>query len=83
MKIANADRLIHHFEHVVAVKLFTPAEIVTIIKRCSCEIPTEEKLIFHQDGDTIIVDNLTAKRKFDSIFGGSPLYSEVQSHDDT
>jgi len=83
MKIANADRLIHHFENVVDVKLFTPAEIVTIIKRCSCEIPTDQELTFTQEGLEIIVTNQTEKRKLDSIFGGSPLYSEVQSHDDT
>lgn len=38
MKIANADKLIHHFENVVDVKLFTVPEIVTIIKSFSIEI---------------------------------------------
>ena len=45
MKIANADRLIHHFENVVDVKLFTVPEIVTIIKSFSVEIPEGTELI--------------------------------------
>lgn len=39
MKIANADKLIHHFENTVDVKLFTVPEIVTIIKNFSMELP--------------------------------------------
>ena len=39
MKIANADRLKHHFENLVDVKLFTPAQILTIIDTFSVEIP--------------------------------------------
>lgn len=39
MKIANADKLKHHFEHVVMVKLFTVPEILTIIDTFSEEIP--------------------------------------------
>jgi hypothetical protein len=39
MKIANTDRLIHHFESCVDVKLFTIPEIVTIVKSFSVEIP--------------------------------------------
>lgn len=39
MKIANADKLKHHFEHVVMVKLFTVPEILTIIDTFSREIP--------------------------------------------
>lgn len=37
MKIANADKLIHHFEHVVMVKLFTVPEILTIIDTFTSE----------------------------------------------
>ena len=45
MKIANTDRLIHHFESCVDVKLFTVPEIVTIIKSFSVEIPEGTQLI--------------------------------------
>lgn len=38
MKIANADKLKEHFENVVDVKLFTPAQILTIIDRFSSEV---------------------------------------------
>lgn len=39
MKIANADKLIKHFENVVDVHLFTPAQIITIIDTFSVEVP--------------------------------------------
>lgn len=39
MKIANADKLIKHFENVVDVHLFTPAQIITIINTFSVEVP--------------------------------------------
>lgn len=45
MKIADADRLIHHFESCVDVKLFTVPEIVTIIDSFSVEIPEGSELI--------------------------------------
>jgi len=45
MKIANADKLIHHFEHTVMVKNFTVPEIVTIIKNFSIDIPEKSKVI--------------------------------------
>lgn len=38
MKIANADKLKHHFEHVVMVKNFTVPEILTIIDTFSKEV---------------------------------------------
>ena len=48
MKIANADKLKYHFEHVVMVKLFTVPEILTIIDTFSSEandwIPIEYRL---------------------------------------
>ena len=71
MRIANADKLIHHFEHTVMVKTFTVPEIVTIIKRFSGEIPEGHELIFHQEGNEIIITDLDEKRKLDSIFGGT------------
>ena len=70
MLIANANRLIHHFETVVDVKLFTPAEIITIIETCSCEIPEGDKLVFSREGNDIIVTNITQATKFKALFGG-------------
>ena len=60
MKIADTDRLIHHFESCVDVKLFTVPEIVTIVKSFSVEIPEETDIIMmprkkYQD---VILDNL-------------------------
>ena len=60
MKIANSDKLIHHFESCVDVKLFTVPEIVTIVKSFSVEIPEETDIIMmprkkYQD---VILDNL-------------------------
>lgn len=46
MKIANADKLIHHFENVVDVKLFTPAMICTIIDTLSVELPDCTQIIY-------------------------------------
>ena len=48
MKITNADKLIHHFENTVDVKLFTVPEIVTIIKSFSVEIPEGTQLFENQ-----------------------------------
>lgn len=45
MKITNGDKLIHHFESVVDVKLFTVPEIVQIINSFSMEIPDEATLV--------------------------------------
>lgn len=44
MKIANADKLIHHFENTVDVKLFTVPEIVTIIKSFSVDINEDNQI---------------------------------------
>ncbi len=46
MRIVNADRLKHHFENVVDVKLFTPAMICTIIDTLSVEIPDGTEIIW-------------------------------------
>ena len=45
MKIANADKLIHHFENVVDVKLFTVPQILTLIDSFSIEIPEDATLV--------------------------------------
>lgn len=45
MKIANAAKLIHHFENSITVKNFTVTEIVTIIERFSMEIPDNATLV--------------------------------------
>lgn len=59
MKIANTDGLIHHFENVVDVKLFTVPEIVTIIKNFSVEIPDGTELrIPRKKAQDMILDNL-------------------------
>lgn len=71
MLIANANRMIHHFETVVDVKLFTPAEIITIIETCSCEIPAGDKLVFSLEGEDIIITNITQATKLKALFGGT------------
>ena len=43
MKHVDPDRLKHHFQNVVMVKHFTPAEICTIIDTFTEEIPEEQK----------------------------------------
>ena len=73
MKIANADKLINHFENVIAVHLFTVPEIITIIERFSSEIPEDCELVFHQeDNKEIIVTDLDQKRKLENLPGGAP-----------
>lgn len=72
MKIANADKLINHFENVVDVHFFTPAQIITIIERFSCEIQEDRELVFHQEeNNDIIVTDLDQKRKLENLFGGA------------
>ena len=59
MKIANADNLIHHFEHTVMVKNFTVPEIVTIIKNFSVEIPEGAMLVMpEKKAREMTLDNL-------------------------
>lgn len=71
MKIANADRLIHHFETVVDVHLFTVPEIITIIERFSSEIPEGRELVFSQDEHKdIMITDLDQKRKLENLLGG-------------
>ena len=45
MKIANADKLKEHFENVVDVKFFTPAQICTIIDTFSVEIDEDSNIV--------------------------------------
>ena len=85
MKIADTDRLIHHFESCVDVKLFTVPEIVTIVKSFSVEIPEETDIIMmprkkYQD---VILDNL--KLLFEKQKPGidNKLLSEEQIKEET
>lgn len=65
MKIANADKLKKHFESVVDVKLFTVPNILTIIDTFSVEVQEGRVYKFTQDGNDIIVHDLTAKQALD------------------
>ena len=79
MKIANADKLIHHFENVADVHLFTVTEIVTIIKSFCVEIPEETELIMpRKKAQDMILDNL--KQLFEKQKPGidNKLLSEEQ-----
>lgn len=59
MKIANADKLIHHFENVVDVKLFTVPEIVTIINSFSLDIPDGAQIVMPRHlGQQMVYDNM-------------------------
>lgn len=86
MKIANADKLIHHFKTVVDVHLFTPAEIITIINTFSKTVPEDDtisKIALRQavcDGEEILWENfddndkIVRKKYIDEapdIFGGT------------
>lgn len=71
MKIANAEKLINHFENVVDVKLFTPEQIITLIDRFSVEIPENTELVFTKEGDEFLIHDLDAKRKFETLIGGA------------
>ena len=65
MKIANADKLIHHFESCVDVKLFTTAQIITIIETASIEIPDDTKLVMLRDkGREMVETNLEKLMNF-------------------
>ena len=63
MKIANADKLIHHFESCVDVKLFTVPEIVTIIKSFSLDIPEEAQIVMPRHLGRKMVYELIEKYK--------------------
>ena len=72
MKIANADKLINHFENTIAVHLFTTAEIITIIETFSFDIPEETKMILPR-GEAKDVTYTNLKRIMDrNTVGGAP-----------
>lgn len=82
MKIANADKLIHHFESCVDVKLFTVPEIVTIIRNFSMEIPEGAMLVMpEKKAREMTLDNL--KLLFEKQKPGidNKLLSEEQKND--
>ena len=59
MLITNGDRLKHHFENVVDVKLFTVPEILTIIDTFSIDIPEDAKLVMPRHlGRKMVCDNI-------------------------
>ena len=59
MKIANGDRLKHHFKTVVDVKHFTPEQICTIIDTFSIDIPEDAKLVMPRHlGRKMVYDNI-------------------------
>ena len=69
MKIANADKLKHHFENVVDVKLFTPAQICTIIDSFSIEIPEEAQIVMPRHlGRKMIYKQLEKYKELGIIF---------------
>lgn len=57
MKIANADKLKKHFENVVDVKLFTPAQICTIIDTFSSEVDEEDLISRKRMGQEVFNHN--------------------------
>lgn len=84
MKIANTDRLIHHFESCVDVKLFTVPQILTIIESFSVEIPEGTELIMpRKKAQDITLDNL--KLLFEKQKPGidNKLLSEEQIKEET
>lgn len=87
MKIANADKLIHHFESCVDVKLFTVPEIVTIIKNFSVEIPEGTELIMPREkAQDMILNNLKLlfekqKPGIDNKLSSEEHISEVHEDD--
>jgi len=84
MKIANTDRLIHHFESCVDVKLFTVPQIVTIIESFSVEIPEGTEIIMpRKKAQDMILDNL--KMLFEKQKPGidNKLLSEEQRKEET
>ena len=68
MKIANADGLIKHFENVVDVKFFTPANVITIIKTFSGEVNVGDIYTFRSEDGRLISTNLTEKQRQRDIF---------------
>ena len=86
MKIANADKLIHHFENTVDVKLFTVPEIVTIINTFSIEFPEDARVIMPRHmGQQMVYDNMAKLMNIIKPGIDNKLLSEEQiseGHDD-
>ena len=61
MRIADADGLIKHFENVVDVKFFTPANVITIIKTFSGEVEEGSHYQFRNEDNKIIVTEVPEK----------------------
>lgn len=69
MKIANADKLIQHFESCVDVKLFTVPEIVTIINSFSLDIPEEAQIVMPRHlGRQMVYKQLEKYKELGIIF---------------
>ena len=79
MRIADADGLIKHFENVVDVKFFTPANVITIIKTFSGEVKEGHAYTFRSEDNKLIVTDLTEKKKLNEIVGGNFKREELES----
>lgn len=65
MLITNGDKLKHHFENLVDVKLFTAEQILTIIDTFSIEIPEGTKMILPRgEAKDVIYTNLERLMNF-------------------
>lgn len=81
MKIANADRLVKHFENVVDVKFFTPANVITIIKTFSGEVNEGDVYTFRSENGSLIVTNLTELQRQRDIFKDEGYWKEMDGVD--
>lgn len=87
MKIANADKLIHHFENTVDVKLFTVPEIVTIINSFSVDTKSDTLIIAGDPEKRCEKVKQVTADDLDLLFGrkkpgiDNKLLSEEQSND--
>ena len=79
MRIADADGLIKHFENVVDVKFFTPANVITIIKTFSGEVEEGHAYTFRLEDNKLIVTDLTEKQELNEIVGDSFTRKELES----
>ena len=68
MKIANADKLKQHFENVVDVKLFTPAQILTIIDTFSVEINEDSNVVMPRH---LGMNHVNEMEEFLKLVGGT------------
>lgn len=77
MLITNGDRLKHHFENVVDVKLFTVPEILTIIDTFSLDIPEEATLIMQN-----FLGKDLATAKLETLMNFKSTKRSVGKHED-